>query len=346
MDSHARFVIIEAPPVSRSRRHLQRRGPMNASNEIPAEAKLQRKRERTFGLICGLTAAVAYTLANMALRQSSRPGDFDWSIWVTAHKALPSTLLTWTLVTSNFLRGKQALPGPRVIGALILAGVIMQCAGNLSFQYALSLIGLAMSVPIAFALILFSGAVFSRIFLGEPITTRSVLALLVLMVAVSLLSFGAGEASRSILADASGAEILRGVLVAMLAGTAYGVCGVFIRRHVRNLPVSATLVWISTTGLVCMGTAALTRIPWDVLASTPPRDTITMLLAGTFNAGAFYCIGQAFRYLSVNQVNMVNTTQIAMATMAGVVFFAEPLTLWLSIGVILTITGLYLMDPH
>ena len=319
---------------------------MTAASEISSEAAQQRKRERLFGLICGLTAAIAYTLANMALRQSSRAGDFDWSIWVTAHKALPATILTWSLVTRNWWQNKTALPKPRAILSLIGAGLIMQCMGNLSFQYALSLIGLAMSVPIAFALILFSGAVFSRIFLGEPITLRSLLALLVLIIAVCLLSFGAGDASRSILKDATSQEILRGVVMAMMAGTAYGICGVFIRRHVKDLPVSATLVWISTSGLVCMGIASVVRIPWEILAATTPRESAIMLLAGGFNAGAFYCIGQAFRYLSVNQVNMVNTTQIAMATVAGLAFFAEPFTVWLGIGVVLTIIGLYLMDPH
>ncbi|MCA8984349.1 MAG: DMT family transporter [Planctomycetaceae bacterium] len=312
----------------------------------PSSEADRRTRERMIGLLCGLVAAIGYTLANMALRQSARPGDFDWSIWVTAHKAVPATLLTWGLVCRNLLKRETALPSPRVMVPLTIAGLIMQFAGNLSFQYALGLIGLAMSVPITFALLLLSGAITSRAMLGEPITNRSALALTTLILAVAMLSVGAGDASRSVLQEATLTEISLGVFMAMLAGAGYGVSGVVIRRYVRELPISATLVVFSTVGVVAIGALAVWRVPWEVLASTTLEETLVMQLAGIFNAVAFYCIGVSFRYLNVNQVNMINTTQIAMATLVGVIWFAEPLTPWLSLGVLLTIAGLYLMDRH
>lgn len=305
-----------------------------------------RQRERGIGLLCGLIAAIGYTLANMALRQSARPGDFEWSIWVTAHKAVPATLLTWFLVLRNWSLRIPALPSRHAMLPLIIAGLIMQFMGNLAFQYALCLIGLAMSVPITFALLLLSGAIMSRLTLGEPINFRTTLALTTLIIAVAMLSLGAGDATRSLLSDSSPTEIALGVLMAMLAGTGYGVCGAVIRKHVRKLPVSATLVVFSTVGVVAIGGLAFALVPWETLQATTLTEVFIMQLAGVCNAIAFYCIGVAFCYLTVNQVNMINTTQIAMATLAGVLFFAEPLTTWLTIGVLLTITGLYLMDRN
>jgi len=296
------------------------------------------------GVTFGFVAAVGYTAANIALRQSARPGDIDWSIWVTAHKAVPAFILTWSIVLTNHFRGAVAFPPRKLILPLICTGIAMQFGGNMMFQYSLGLIGLAMTVPICFSMILTGGAIASRFFLGEPITGRTLLALAFLMGAVTILSFGAGEASQAILTSASGGEIALGITVAMIAGTSYGVSGVVIRRNVRNLPVSATLFLISTTGLVGMTLAAVLRIPMEELLATTPRETGIMLLAGFFNAIAFYSIGFAYRHLPVNQVNMINTSQIAMASLAGVLIFMEPLTFWLISGVILTMIGLILME--
>ncbi len=304
----------------------------------------EQQRKRLTGLLCGLAAAIGYTLANIALRYSARPGDFDWAVWVTVHKAVPATLLTWGLVLRNVYLGRPALPDRHLILLMVATGLMMQFGGNIPMQWALGTIGLAMTVPITFAFILISGAVFSRFFLGESITPRMVLALLTLIIAVSLLSIGAGEASRQIFQASSFLAVAVGFGMAVLAGVSFGICGVVIRRQVRNLPVSGTLVLLSTVSLVGGGVLVLTRMPWEALMATTPTEVLVMQLAGVFNAAAFYSIGIALSCLQVNQVNMINTTQIAMATVAGVLFFAEPLTTWLVSGVLLTIIGLYLMD--
>ena len=320
--------------------------PADVSHADHAANPVSHSRRRLYGLICGLVAAVCYTLANMALRHSARPGDFDWSIWITFHKAIPATVLTWGLVWWNARAGRVALPALGLWGHLIVTGLIMQFGGNLCFQYALSLIGLAMSVPLTFASILLAGALFSRLMLGEPLTARSLLAISTLMISVWLLSGGAGPAAQAVLAESHPWEVTLGLLMALIGGASYGYSGVVIRKHVQNLPVSATLVHISTVGVVAVGAVAWWRLPWAVLAGTTLPESSLMLLAGGFNAIAFYCIGVSFRFLNVNQVNMINTTQIAMATLAGVLFFAEPLTTWLVTGVLLTICGWYLMDRH
>lgn len=312
----------------------------------PPRIEISPSRGKLIGVLTGIAASVGYTLANIALRESSKPDDFDWAIWVTAIKAIPATLLTWSLVFNNMYHKRVALPPARMMLLLIFTGLTMQFLGNLMFQYSLSLIGLAMTVPITFALILISGGLFSRIFLGESITVQSMYALVVLMAAVIILSLGAGEASQEILKEPTTQQLLLGIFVASVSGTGYGACGVVIRKNVRNLPVSASLVLISTTGVIAVGSLAVYRLTLAGIMATTPHELGVMLLAGVFNAGAFYSLGISYRHLNVTQVNMVNTTQIAMATLAGVLFFLEPVTPWLIIGVVMTVAGLFLMDKH
>ncbi len=328
---------------------------MNSATKQSPPATVQEKsplsvhspsKQRMIGLLTGFAAAVGYTLANMALRQMAKPADFDWAIWVTAQKAIPASVLTWTLVLNNYRCGRTAFPPKNLILPLIFTGLIMQFSGNLMFQYALGFIGLAMTVPITFALLLVSGAICSRFVLGEPITLRSLLALTTLMVAVVILSFGAGEASRAILKEATTMQFILGILIASISGIGYGVCGVIIRKNVRNLPVSATLFLISTTGVVAMGTLSFCKLPLERILATTMQEYGIILLAGIFNAAAFYAIGVSYRYLTVTQVNMVNTSQIAMATIMGIVFFMEPITPWLLAGVLLTVIGLFMMGKH
>ncbi|MCA8986360.1 MAG: DMT family transporter [Planctomycetaceae bacterium] len=314
---------------------------------MPDPTSAEQKQEPSqawFGFLLAFGAAILYTFANIAFRDSARPGDLGWSIWVTAHRAVPATIIAWSLIFWNHAHGRPAFPPRGLLLPLIATGLVMQFGGNLMFQTALGLIGLAMTVPLTFAMILLSGATCSRFFLGEPLTYRSLIVMLVLMGAVTLLSFGAGAATKFILEDATPDAIFYGVGSAMLSGIGYGVAGVSIRRNVKNLPVSATLVLISSTGLVCMGLLTFALNPLETILATTPGELLVMQLAGLFNGVAFFAIGNSYRFLRVNQVNMINTTQIAMASLAGVLAFSEPVTIWLVLGILLTMSGLIAME--
>lgn len=222
------------------------------------------------------------------------------------------------------------------------------------FQVALSYCGLAMTVPITFSTIIIAGAILGRLVIGEPITVRSILSQGLLIGAVIILGFGADEAAQAVknqFATTNTAEPVSpkavgwGILIAALSGASYGAGGVMIRRTVKTkLTVSASLVLISSTGVVVFAIMATVLLGWEKVAYTPMSERWVILGGGVFNAIAFLSIGQAFRYLTVIQTNLVNATQIAMAAVAGILFFEEPLTIWLGIGCALTIVGLMAMD--
>lgn len=281
-------------------------------------------------------------------------GDLGWAAWVSFHKALPAATLFWCLIAWRKTRGLSAFPPINVVPVILLTALIMQFGGNMLFQVALSYCGLAMCVSITFSTILIAGAICSRIILNEPITIRSILALSLLIVAIFILSFGADEAARSIKEQFASQNITSttdpkavgwGILIAACSGASYGIGGVLIRRTIKTkLTVSASLVLISSTGVVVFGLMSIWHLGWNYFVNTPLSERTVMLVGGVFNAIAFLSIGKAFRHLSVIQTNLVNATQIAMASVAGILFFQEPLTIWLGIGCILTIIGLFAMD--
>lgn len=302
-----------------------------------------RTRQAVEGTALGILAAVAYTTANLGLRNVATGGDLDWALFVSANKAVPVTLTAWGLVAWRSVRGLPGLPSRRLWLPLVLTGVVMQFGGNVMFQFALSRGGLALTVPLTFSTILISGAVLGRIVLGEAITPKILLAMATMMAAVAILSQGADSASRALVTDADWRSTLLAVVTACLAGIGYGSGGVMIRRCVTShLSYSATIVFISSVGLFVMGPLAVARLGVPAIAAVNLDTWLSMLAAGVFNAIAFFAVNAAFKRLSVVRVNLLNASQAAMAAMAGVVLFGEPNTWWLQAGTLLTITGLVL----
>jgi drug/metabolite transporter (DMT)-like permease len=64
-----------------------------------------------------------------------------------------------------------------------------------------------------------------------------------------------------------------------------------------------------------------------------------MLGAGLCNAIAFYCLSWSLKLLPVIYVNAINVSQVAMAGAIGVLLFFEPLSVWLSTGLVIMIIG-------
>ena len=65
--------------------------------------------------------------------------------------------------------------------------------------------------------------------------------------------------------------------------------------------------------------------------------------AGILNFLAFIALSVALKSLPVIAVNLLNASQVAMAAVAGILLFSEPVTNSLVIGVALTLIGLVAM---
>ncbi len=299
------------------------------------------------GTLFGVVSALAYTGTNLTLRRMANTQNIDWAIWVSCWKGVPAAIVAWILVAYRAKRGLSALPPKALVLPLVATGLFMQFIGNVSFQWALSLGGLALTVPLTFATLIGSGAVLGRMVLGEPITLRSAVAIGVLVMSIAVLSLGADDATGAMLAESSWLDIAAAVLAASLAGLAYGTCGVVIRRTMtgrHNVSLSGTLVLLSTTGVVGLGLASWLRLGTDRMWETTGPELADMLAAGCLNAIAFFACGAALMRLSVVRVNLINASQAAMCAAGGVMFFDEALSVWLVLGTLLTMGGLMLME--
>lgn len=296
------------------------------------------------GMFLAVLSALFYTAANMTLRRLAGAENLD-AIWITCNKALIPSLAAWAIIAWRASQGLPALPPRKMILPLLAAGVLMQIGGNFMFQLALGYGGLALTVPLCFATLITTGALLGRIFLEEAITPRTAIAMGVLVIAIALLSLSAPGATESVVNRTGTAVVVLAILTACLSGVGYGACGVVIRRMVtQQIPLSATLVLMSSTGVVGFGAYSLIHLGPAQLATTTFDQWAWMMLAGMFTAVAFFAVGGALKYITVVQANMLNATQSAMCAIAGVMFFAEPWTYWLILGTLLTAAGVMLVE--
>jgi drug/metabolite transporter, DME family len=289
-----------------------------------------------------LLSALCYTGANVFLRAVDDCDPF----WVSAMKALPTVVALGPVVALLRIRGRQLLPAPGGVAAIIAVGALAQVGGNASFQFSLGQIGVALAVPLSLGGMIVAAAIMGRVFLYEPVTLKAALALALLLAAIVVLSFGAGDARRSVvglaLAEATPWQVVAGVAAACFSGLAYSILNVvlryFLTRQGASLP--AILLTVALTGTVCLGTVTWLRIGLPGMLATRPLDLVLMLAAGSCNTIAFISLTRSLQLTSVVYVNALNATQATLASIAGVLIFHEALSPWLATGVALTIAGL------
>ncbi len=301
----------------------------------------------SWATVLGLVSAIGYTAANVALRSVS---DCD-PIWVSAVKSIPTLLGALAVLVWQTYQNHSVWPSRTVLWRLIVAAFVGNFFGNVAFQWALGVIGIALSVPLVLGTIIVSGTAMGRWLLGEPVSRRTLTAVVLLVAAVGVLSLGAESAHRSVVQQAvRGAphawmKTALGVAAAIVAGTAYSVLSVVIRYGVqRQASVSVTMFVVSLVGLVSLSAIALVRGGPQLPFAFTFGEYTAMTVAGLFNALAFLALTRAYQLAHMVYINAINGSQAAMAALAGVWLFREAPTPALWTGLALTVGGLWLLD--
>lgn len=301
-----------------------------------------------FAMILGLTASLVYTASNSCLRAVA---DLD-PLFVSCAKAIPlvAIYLPWWCV--RVLRGRDRVPSARAFGVLVIAGVIGQLGGNVLFQWSLGVVGLALAVAVCLASMTVSAAVLGKLFLGESVSPRTRFALVVIVTAVGVLFLGARATPLPNGTEAAGEALhpwfwaAAGTGAAFASGIAYTVLGTLIRKGVTGEASVIGTLWVTgLTGVVVLGIGASLRVAPAEVASIEPTKWLWLLLAGLFNAVAFFALIRSLQLAPVVIVNAVNASQSASAAVAGVLLFAEPLTPFLFVGIGLTAVGFLMLRP-
>lgn len=286
------------------------------------------------GAVCGLIAAVVYTLSNIALRQCV---DIDASL-VTAMKAAPTVVFLAPFVGWMWLSGQTVATSGRWVPRFILASLAGQLIGNGGFQISLGIIGLAATVPIMLGTLIVTGALLGRLMLGEEVNLRKVIAMITLICAVVILS----QPGTSLPQQTTPVWI--GAVCAAASGAAYAFFGATMRQALTGgLSGPATMLISGIVGSVSLWSITLLRLGTEPLADIAPNQWLVMVIAGVCNFTAFLSLSLALKSLPVVAVNLINASQVAMAAVAGVVLFSEPVTRPLVIGILLTCGGLLIL---
>jgi drug/metabolite transporter (DMT)-like permease len=96
-------------------------------------------------------------------------------------------------------------------------------------------------------------------------------------------------------------------------------------------------------GTVSLWAATFASSGLDSLWVVDSSQWFKMVAAGLLNFSAFVALSVSLKALPVVAVNLINASQVAMAAVAGVLLFSEPVTWPLSLGILLTFAGLLVL---
>lgn len=308
------------------------------------------------GPLCGMVAAVLYTLTNIALRDCVQVDAY----LVSAVKAAPTVIFLGPMIAWTALQKQSVLASKRRIPQFLIASFMAQFFGNAAFQKALERIGLAASVPITLGVLIVGGAIFGVLLLKESVNRQKILSMITLIIAVIVLSIpdatpateetyvAASEQTTIQTADevttTNASDILIGSLWAASSGLAYSFFGVTLRLTLQSGVKSTTAMFLSgLVGIVTLWPYIYWTLGAETVHATPMTMWATMAIAGLCNFLAFIAITASLKLLPVVAVNLINASQVAMAAVAGVMLFNEPVTWTLTTGILLTIAGLVIM---
>lgn len=293
------------------------------------------------GLICGVLAAVGYSLANICLRWLT---DLD-PIWVSFCKAIPTVVLFAPIAIWQVRTGRSPLPKASSVCILIFAAIISQLFGNAMLQWSFGVVGVAMSVPLCLGTMIVVGVLISKWLLDESLTRWQSWGTASLVLALVILSLAGRGAVQSVVDDSSGWVLIgAGIVSPMLAGISYAFLSVAIRRGVSGeVSMFMTTSLICAVGIVILGPLSLFTTGLEEIALTTWSQYGVLLVAGLLNAAAFVALTLSFRYAPVIIGNAANSLQNPLSALAGVILFQEAYSINLIFGVLLTVLGVVMM---
>jgi DME family drug/metabolite transporter len=281
------------------------------------------------GMVWSALVALSYAAMNLCLRAAALQVD---PLVASLIRGVPMLLLAWGMIAAQRQTQQVTRLGWRVVLPLMLAAVILSVVGNGSYQAGLTYAGLTITVPVTAGASLWGGAFGGWWLMREGVSAKSIVGLLVLVVALPLLISGGGGGL---------GPIWLGTLAAVIAGLSYGGGSVLLRRtmvtHQHAQP--SALAVIATTGMIANSALVLARQGLVALTVLDHLVLTWLLIAGLFNALATVAQLRALALLPVSRVGALGALQTALSALGGVIIFAEPLTLSIALGLALSLIG-------
>jgi len=311
---------------------------------VKATTDLTSTRSPWLGTVCCLLSALCYTATNICLRQlAEMRADPAWAICIK--EAVTVTVVGPWLLWQVFRGGRFSLT-IRAMAILVLAGLAVQLAGNLGILWAYSVIGLAVTLPLALGMSLTGSAVIGIVLFYEWLPVRSIVAIALVIGSIVLLSIGVtgqNESPESTSAASGAFFVLLGIAAACVAGLTFASLSAAIRYAGKsNVPVAVTVVVVTGVGVISLGAVSLVWLGPAEMLATEPNTLAWMVASGVFNLVAFALITKGLQLTTLVHANVLSASQVALGATAGILLFREPYNLWLFGGIVATLTGITL----
>jgi len=296
----------------------------------------------TAGTLCCLVSLLGYSMANACMRQLS--GLQCVSSWAVCNKELITVVAVGPWLLWQAWRRRSGFPTGRPLAILIAVGLATELIGNMGVQWGYEIVGLAVMIPAYTGFMLVATTVLSGILLGERVSARNLAVVGLLIFAVGLLGVGAARAAPVAIANPppSPTTIAAAIAAAGIAGIVFSLLGIAIRHCVRGTTShSAVVVIITGMGVLTLGPLSFFNAGAAKLTATPWEQYTLMFAAGICNLIAFLALVRGLQLTTVLHVNTINAGQVAIAALAGVLFFGENCNRWLVLGVSLMIVGIF-----
>ena len=299
------------------------------------------------GVACCVVSALGYALGNICMRQLTTL-DCD-PMWAVFNRELVTAAAVAPWLVYGAARGRPTLPGGKTLWRLVVIGLLIEVVGNVGLQWALGVVGLAVTIPVVYGVMVAAGALLGYLILGERVSLRSTAAIALLLTALVLLAVGAEAGGRSIASTETVSPgplmLALGVLAGAAAGGSFATLSITIRHTVtRATRPTAVAFLIPLMGVVSLGPLCLWRLGFEPLWNTSWQAAALMGAAGVFNLIAFLGLVNGLQWITVVHANTLSASQVAIAAVAGVLIFHEPPNPWLVLGVCLTIVGILGFD--
>ena len=321
----------------------------------------------TLGTFYCVLSAISYTLMGICQGAVAHCDP----VWVNCVQASVSTGVFGLYLTFKSVRGRSGWPPLAVAVALMILGIITQLGGS-SYQWSISILGLAVGIPLQMGVMLAATAILGLLILRERISWRGVTALVLITASVFVLSIGAeaaeeatpaadpapGEpsaASASSATSGGGTEapapsgtiwVTLGVAAACFAGVAFAILSVGVRKTVtEHTTPAAIMFFINGMGVAFLGPWAVGSLGLDGVIATSGRDFGVMLAMGAFNLLGFLFFTVGLKWTTVVRMNVINNgLTTALTVLAGLLIFAEPCNRELAIGIMMALVGILLIS--
>lgn len=244
------------------------------------------------------------------------------SLFVRLIDAEPLVIAFWRAVTSGtaVLVGVLFWMGPGAVSASLRTGwhgavyILVMAASGILFVVAVSLTSVANVVVILATMPVFA-AIFSRIFLGEPIRKRMVLTMLVVLAGLAIVAYGSGKnetASRS------------GDGVALILTISFAAALTAVRR-VRDVPMVPAVP-------VAFLASAIVLWPFVEPMSIGRDQVWLVLLHGVFITGSSVGLALGPRYITSAEVALLILLETVLAPLLAWAVVGEVPGFWALMG--------------